>query len=626
MYQTKPLSAPSYRPIHHSSWTSQPWNQEEPVTSYEQFRPAQKWPPQSLHSNNSYTGLSGEPEDIALVDQPATLHPPRPSSHRRSPFFRWWIPELLSSTISLVALAILIVLLRVYDGRPLNDLRLPSWLTLNGLIAAIATINRVALVAPIEAAISQEAWLWFSSPRQRILLQSRLEDLEISDAASRGVWGSLMFMFRGKRRWVSYAGSLIVVVSLAFGAFTQQLISIENVAVAKASPSVSLPGNLPRSNTWISWTGNPAEDAWSTTLSMKAATYNGILAEDIAPAIASCSTGNCTWPLTPSLAVCGECHHVSYRTSCNATICNYTLPSGTEATILRNPFDAYSSLGFLTRSREPDYNGTSKRLNLAQFDVFGAPYDTYASQWTNGPITAAECAIWYCIHAYHVESHAGQQTQQIRGTFDQINHLLPSGGGFSGSDLFYFDALPPSLNPAEGANYSVGIFATMALQEFLSPLFDGNVTLNLESQSPSSDFVEAVWNGTANLDAWINNLAISMTNVVRTSTPVSDDIYNGTAFQQGIKVRWIWLILPCTMVATSSTILVVVMVKSARSNVEVWKGSPLTFLFSEVDPLLKEQVGASQLGTVKGIERAVGKRRAVLEWTDKGILRFRSAG
>jgi hypothetical protein len=120
----------------------------------------------------------------------------------RSSFLRWWLPEIFASILSVVSLLSIVIVLRHYDGQGLNDLNLPKSITLNGLIAAIATLNRVALMVPVGSAMSQEVWLWFSSANQRETCQSRFRDLNLSDDASRGVWGSLVFLFVARRRCV----------------------------------------------------------------------------------------------------------------------------------------------------------------------------------------------------------------------------------------------------------------------------------------------------------------------------------------------------------------------------------------------------------------------------------------
>ena len=235
----------------------------------------------------------------------------------------------MSSWISIAALIALVIVLRTYNGRGLDDLRLPSWLSLNSLVALIATINRVALVAPVEAAMIQEVWLWFSSTRDGEEARSRLEDLEIFDEASRGAWGSCIFLWRRGGRWLSHIGAIVVIISLGFGAFTQQLIHVVTLPVSSTGISSLLPGNVPHSLIWINSTGGTPEGGLSTTISIKASIYNGVLEGGIVPLSASSPTGNCTFPITPTVAVCGECKKVPHTTAYNSTDCHFTLSTGT---------------------------------------------------------------------------------------------------------------------------------------------------------------------------------------------------------------------------------------------------------------------------------------------------------
>ena len=363
----------------------------------------------------------------------------------------------------------------------------------------------------------------------------------------------------------------------------------------------------------------------STTLGLKAAIYNGILNEGIEPIEATCATGNCTWPLTPSLAVCGGCNDVGYKSECNENVCHYTLPSGNVATLANFQDQDDYGVGFVAMPNNAAYNSsTSKRLNLAHFDVFGAPYNTYAFKWPNHSTISAECALWWCVNAYQVVDQAGHQETTTNRTFFNITYLV--GDGWDGRQQYYFDPIPASLNPSPDANYSVGIDATIILQEILYSLLGGNITLDSESQAYSSDFVEAIWNGTGNIDYWAQNLALSMTNYLRTANPASNDLYNGTSYQLGIKVQWLWIILPSIMVFSSVLVLAWIMIEISRSQVGVWKGSPLAMLFSDVDPEIKGQVGPGDAAQFRGIERAVGNRKVALEWSERGRMRFRAAG
>lgn len=57
-------------------------------------------------------------------------------------------------------------------------------------------------------------------------------------------------------RWLACCGALVTILSLAFSFFIQQLLTFElfptyNVALQ--------PGNVPRSEIWKGWTGDPSE-------------------------------------------------------------------------------------------------------------------------------------------------------------------------------------------------------------------------------------------------------------------------------------------------------------------------------------------------------------------------------
>ena len=112
------------------------------------------------------------------------------------------MPEILATLLSTVTLISIIVVLHRYEHRALQDLDLPSGLTLNGLIALLSTILRVTLMVPVGSALSQELWLWLRQRSRDSNPRRELQDLEISDAASRGAWESLLFLIHTRRRHV----------------------------------------------------------------------------------------------------------------------------------------------------------------------------------------------------------------------------------------------------------------------------------------------------------------------------------------------------------------------------------------------------------------------------------------
>ena len=111
-----------------------------------------------------------------LIGQDASINKkPRPPA-KRFWYFRmshaWWGLEALASVISFGTFAGLVAVLVSSKGHPpevfTHSFGDPdtSWLadqvSLNGLVAFVATIIRVALTATLAAALSQGKWVWLS--------------------------------------------------------------------------------------------------------------------------------------------------------------------------------------------------------------------------------------------------------------------------------------------------------------------------------------------------------------------------------------------------------------------------------------------------------------------------------
>ena len=167
--------------------------------------------------------------------------------------------------------------------------------------------------------------------------------------------------------------------------------------------------------------------------------------------------------------------------------------------------------------------------------------------------------------------------------------------------------------------------AWAALGSELDEIANGAIRLDLSGYDPSSDIVEAIWSGTTHQKSWINNLALSMSNVMRTGTPSTRATYDGTGYQLGIIVRWWWLTLPIAAVAASVLLLVIVMIRTARSRVGIWKCSPLTLLLFDIDAGLRRAVGETGwTGLISGADSLLGKRKVTLRNKEQGGWLFKS--
>jgi len=151
-----------------------------------------------------------EQEDTPLLPRGSRGVPQEQSIHPTSltSTLTWWIPELVASILSVASFCGVVGVLLTFNGRAAADIHLPRYLTLNGLIAALATINRTCLTAPVCSAIMQEMWLYFASEAKRASSRSCLQDLSSYTEASSGAVGSIKFLAHARgRRYVFFLAS-----------------------------------------------------------------------------------------------------------------------------------------------------------------------------------------------------------------------------------------------------------------------------------------------------------------------------------------------------------------------------------------------------------------------------------
>lgn len=113
---------------------------------------------------------------------------------------RWWLAEILASIVLVASLIGIIIMVIHYRGQKPEDIHLPLQLSLNGLVALLSTICRVALMIPVASVISQEVWMWLYESHKDSINHHQLRDLELSDEASQSAWGSFKFLLQTRRK------------------------------------------------------------------------------------------------------------------------------------------------------------------------------------------------------------------------------------------------------------------------------------------------------------------------------------------------------------------------------------------------------------------------------------------
>lgn len=121
-----------------------------------------------------------------------------------------WIPEVIAISISALCISGIAVVIYIFNGKTAPQI--PYGITLNTIIAILATASRSMLIYTVSTAIGQLKWCLFRG-KNRVL-----EDVQTMDAASRGPLGSIILLFVGgfHARPLASIGAVITVLALAF--------------------------------------------------------------------------------------------------------------------------------------------------------------------------------------------------------------------------------------------------------------------------------------------------------------------------------------------------------------------------------------------------------------------------
>lgn len=147
----------------------------------------------------------------------------------------WW--EASAIVLSITCTCLIIAILVSMHDKPLTEWKLP--IQPSSLIAVFSTIAKSALLVPVAECISQLKWIYFENP-------TRLSQLQTFDDASRGPWGSLMFLTQAHTTSMASIGALITLLALAFEPFAQQVIEFPS----RNAVLTNLTGSVASSNAW----------------------------------------------------------------------------------------------------------------------------------------------------------------------------------------------------------------------------------------------------------------------------------------------------------------------------------------------------------------------------------------
>ncbi|KAI1119140.1 hypothetical protein F5Y14DRAFT_438199 [Nemania sp. NC0429] len=255
-------------------------------------------------------------------------------------------------------------------------------------------------------------------------------------------------------------------------------------------------------------------------------------------------TANCTWPVFPSLAVCGVCTESSFSTLCDSTSgCSYSMPSGTS---IFSAAGASSEYHFTVAPSNGSslFPDTDSRAIISIFDIMSSaktPQET--------TVRAHQCGLWFCVRSYNVTVTNGVIDRVV--TMEWSNSkLVPKSSARLGE--YVFTDIPPQMNAKELTRYTVPADSLETLKEFMDKLTLGNASRVAGAMSYDSDWIQAIEAASQDISGWVSRLALSLTKDIQltgTVRPNGNSEYSGTAYVMGVhvKVNWYWVAYPVSL-------------------------------------------------------------------------------
>ena len=380
-------------------------------------------------------------------------------------------------------------------------------------------------------------------------------------------------------------------------------------------------------------------DANGVSLGLRAALYNGLFdnkaAQQISP---SCPTGNCTWPLLSSLAICSTCESLPVK---SALHCELTVSGGAygnaESELLCNYtvskfLDGFSAFGVAADGGFT--GGTPIQVSALQtasgfFETGDFVFAGKRNPWSGfvkvtlepvlevKPISVDVCALYPCIKTYNLSLVDGKTSFQEVDVWSSDKDWTYANYGVYNQTLS-----PPTDRVSESSkstNFTIEFLTVNGMLALFQNAFNGSADIPAapeQQASYTSDIMQAL-HMTDNLTQLMENMTTSISNHMR---DISSDTAIGKvwAMETFVRVRWWWFALPVALAPASCVFLFTAILSSWRGKVEIWKSSGLATMFHGLDNAMQ----LSQLDRQSGMIDVAKRLNVRLQPTVDGVQRL----
>lgn len=318
-----------------------------------------------------------------------------------------------------------------------------------------------------------------------------------------------MFLYEALARALTYLlrvlgsfGASTVILALVMSPFTQQIVVYQTrEAIATNKPHASINVALGYI-TVIPGDPSSPEPQFVPILPMKAAVLAGLFDDNPHPSPPfACPTGNCTWPVVSTLAVCSSCVSMTdfMERDCssnkgNSSDCGWSLPNGARLNSSNSVFSMTPTI--------PSTNGDMSYSTIIKLNFMGTEAQNKATTSLlagTGIVQpwAEQCTLQYCVQDIQTDVRNGLLEQNVLATYYNTSVMPINDTLKAGIDI-------PLLITSESKNetFHVGGSVMLGIQQWFKELFqagsamrndisktENNIVVNITIGDGVSEFV-----------------------------------------------------------------------------------------------------------------------------------------
>ncbi|KAI1735145.1 hypothetical protein F4680DRAFT_470214 [Xylaria scruposa] len=532
----------------------------------------------------------------------------------KRPVSWWWWWEIGAAILSIASLLVLFILLSKSNGQPLQSWSLP--IQPNSLIAVLTTVAKTSMMVPVASCLSQLKWRHFMHR------PGPLNQFQVIDDASRGPWGSFIFLINGFkiRAFLPLSLAFVTVVGLGFEPSAQQILDFPE----RMSILTNVSAEVGIATDYLS----KAFDTITVTADrfrLQSSIIDAISGAVFEPNF-NCPSDYCIWKDFTTLGICSAYKNLTseVRRSCGnpkAVLfnCTYIFPNERSSTFAGNITfgnldyrgGAESFQSWFTQKHDENESGILNAVKVTKY------------VYHELPVTESYFARFYwCAQTFRNVTATPRQLSYESIDVEELQLIVDEAavvgtGPTHLSDIF--------SSPSAGTNFTIDAISVSTLMDYLESLLT-QAALNIYQYDITSLVNLAEYLNTTDFQNFTTNLATALSNEIRSTNPGDNKnatTLHGNAYNREIyiHVRWGWAILPTAAVLITSILLASAILMNAKHP--LFKSSGLALLFHGLDHNWVN-VHIDQPETAETVEYAAkGMRVHLTTSRDDPLLKFR---